>query len=804
MRGVRLRRGWGYTLLNVSGLALGISVCLVIALFVFDELGADRFHEHYDRTFQVGFDLPDRSTLAGPYPLAAALEAGDPRVERAVSMHRRANLPAATGSGNVVADFDVLYAEAALFDVFSYPVLAGDPVAALAAPDGLVLTATAARELFGGEDPLGQPVVLGGVGRELWRSPDPAVEVTVGAVIADPPARSSLQFDVLAPVELIPGFATLQQAWDARAFETAVVVAPGYALRDLEAAVSATLSRHVAHLEDVQPFVVDFPSVYFSELHTADGFRGQRRYLIGFSAAALFILLIAALNYINLATAQGLRRAREVGVRKAIGATRGQVAFRFLRESLLLSSVALGLGLTLAHFSLPIFNRIAGTELSLLGHPLLLAGVAAAVLCAGLLSGTYPALVLSAFDPVVVLRDGLPRLGRVAFLRRGLVAVQFAASSLLLVCAFIVHAQLAFVQSADRGFDDQNTVVFELPAQRLAGAGETVKREVEQLAGVGQASITTATPGWHRQRFQGPRRAISPQTHGDPDEPLWLAVFAVDSDFPSVLGLRTVAGRQFGELEAGERAGAVLINETAVRAMGWSIEESIGRPFAGDGLALLGAAPHATVVGVVRDFHVTSAREEIPATVLRHVQRHGTTGALQVAVRLTDDADGEAVARIGDVLAPFHPGGLVEASFVADRFRSMYESEARLAQVVTLFMVLAVSVSLMGLFGLIALAIEQRRRELAIRKVLGATVISLLLLLSEDYLKSVSIGFLLAAPIGYVIMSGWLEGFAYQVRLGPSIFLAVAVVLALLTLATAGMHAVRTAHINVSADLRTN
>jgi putative ABC transport system permease protein len=776
-----LSRRAGYSAINVFGLGVGMAACLLIGLYVYDELKVDRFHENAERIVQIGVDSPmwGRGTIT-PFPLAALLANEVPGVERAVRINQATWRLERPGS-DVESQQTVFLTEPAFLDVFTFPSVLGD-AAALSSPDGLVLTETAAEVLFGDTNPIGQTVdVVPGFG--------PRHELTVRAVIRDVPAGSTLKFGAVAPLSLLPEAQRQEDGWNMSMFFTYALMDPGMTAEALERRLQEAL---VPHFESTPPemFAVPLHTLYLSDLYNPDGFRGQARYLYIFGFAALFVLLIAGINYVNLATAQGLRRSREVGVRKAVGALRRQLTGQFLTENVLVCGLALGLAVTLAATALPAFNTLFDKQLSLLDHRPALVALALFVLTVGTLAGAYPALVLSRFEAVRALRQQGTTSAGAGWLRKSLVVVQFAASSALLIGTAVIHSQVSYMQTRDLGFDGEQLVSFNLNSGEAWNTAETIRARALAHPGVLQASVTTAIPTTFGMTLSFKPDAIT-TTPGDvdPEGRVHVRVARVDAHFIETLRLRLAAGRGFDPDLPSDASRGIIINQRTAHELGWTAEEAVGKPFR----LGFGEVPMGEVIGVVEDFHIASLHGEIPPVGFQMFTSPNWSSGARVVARLAPDDIPGAMRHLESELKPFAEEGRVSYAFVDELFQALYAAEVRLGRIFTAFAALAILVACMGLFGLAAFAAQGRTKEIGIRKVLGASIGGIVGLLSKDFLTLVVVAFVIAAPLAWWGMNRWLEDFAYRIDIGPGLFLSTAIVALAVAFAAVAYHALRAA-----------
>ncbi len=766
-----LRRRKGYALLNVSGLALGLAACLLIGLYVQDELSYDAFHEKAERTYRVlrEFDLPDLQTTieVTPSALAPALKEGVPAVETAVRTGRSS--PVVQRGTQRFVEPDFLWADEGFFDVFSFPLTEGE--AALGRPGTLVISETMARKYFAGETPVGQTLRVGE--REL--------EVT--GVMADVPESSSLRFG------LVGSLATLdvESNWGLNNYATYVLLREGTSKAEATPQVAEVVNATVEGTtrSDFIPHLQPLTGIHLGQgVPVEIASAGNPLYVWLFAALAVFIVLLACINFMNLATARSAERTGEVGMRKALGAGRGQLAAQFLGESVLMTLLALVLALGLARLALPFLNALAGKSLAfstLYVGPqvLVVVGLALAV---GLVAGSYPALVLSGFEPTRALRGARSGTGGKR-LRQGLVVFQFAISIALLIGTAVVFQQLQFMRSAGLGFEEENVVVIER-TDRLAGQTEAFKSEVVRLPGVERAATGYSVPGsfFINTMWQEPP--------ADPDKEMHNMNYSfVGWGYVETLGIEMAAGRPFSQAR-GTDSTATVLNEAAARDFGWTPEEAIGKKITNGG-------PELTVIGVAEDFHYESLHAEVYPLALFAPLRAQQYTAVRVE---PDDVAGTLGAlrstwrRFSDL--PF------EYAFLADDLAAQYRAEDRLAKVFGTFAGLAVLIACLGLFGLAAYTAQRRTKEIGVRKALGASVASIVALLSKDFLKLVALAFVVAVPVAYLGVRWWLTGFAYRVTPGVWTFLLAGALAALIAALTISYQSVKAARTNPTEALR--
>ena len=778
-----LRRDRGYALLNGVGLAVALACCLLVGMFVRAERQVDTFHPHADRLRAVwanmNWSISAEPGLGTPIPLAAELEE-HAAVERAAVTSGAGVQGVRVPGQDGLFEADVRTVSDGFLDLFGFRLLHGDRDRVLREP-GVVLTERTARRLFGDSDPLGRTLTL-----ERWRD---TLEVAVTGVLADSSGRSVVDADADALLPLVALPEDDQGGWRATGPGTFLRLAPGYTDADL-ASVFARIARVNYPDADVPP---EFGTVPVADLHLdalspSQGFRGDAGLLRLFGAIALFVLALGVINYVNLATARATRRAREVGVRKALGAGRWGVAAQFLTEAIILAGLAGLAALALAVALRPGFNALFGADLGTgdLDLPFVLAALALA-LGTGFVAGLYPAFVLSGFRPVTALRGAAGRTSSGGRLRQALVVVQLVVVVGLLSGTGVVLRQLAFAQSEDPGYEADGLVVVDLWHTRLAPQWRSALDAVRALPEVEAATATTGYPtsvGFY---------------YGDEIEgrDVVLQTVEAEPDYLRVLGARPVAGRLLDNRES-DRTAAVVLNEAAVEEIGWGPPSAaVGRQFEFNG-------PERTLVGVVEDQHVDSFREPIaPMQVIvrePYADDPLVYGTFLVRLRpgtLVAGVDGIRAALLG-VGAEAEP----EVTFLDEAVAGLYDAERRLGGVLGAFAGVAVLIACLGLFGLAAYTAERRTKEIGVRRALGATVGQVVGLLTREYVVLVALAAALAVPAAVLVMGRWLEGFAYSAPLRPGLFV-VAVVLALVfaLLAVAGQ-ALRAATADPTTSLR--
>ena len=791
------RRQKAHAALNIVGLAVGLAACLLIGRYVADEWRRDRFHAKADRIVRVSSQIDQAGSeplhiAPAPAPLAPTLKAEVSSVEDVVRLTGDSYL-LERGTMQMQVE-DLFYADPSFFDVFSFDLLRGDPKTALAAPNTMVLTESLAARYFGAEDPMGQTLTANGE-RTL----------TVTGVVADPPPTSHIQFDAL--VSMATRHALNAQSfenWAEVTFWTYVLLTPDTAPEALAAQLGGVVERHAAERYEAYNATLDVAVTPLSDVYLYGegmdpiGPTGDPAALRIFLAVALFILLIAGINFVNLATARSVERAREVGVRKTLGAPRAALIGQFLVEAVLTALLALGLALVLARIALPLFHALAGTELAggLIPNGAVALALVAAAVVVGLVAGAYPALVLAGFQPVRVLRGAFSSSREGTLLRKGLVVCQFAIAIALIAGTGVVQQQLRFVQQRDLGFAAEQLVTLDFNHDaRVNYQLATIKRELVQLADVEAAAASGDVPG--RQLD------VTPLTIEGPDGRMQRTnahLYNVDFDFFATYNIGTVAGRTFSADFVSDSTEAIVVNAAAASHFGYlDPADAVGKRIS---LDIGEAAPQYRIVGVVENFHYGSLHERIePLVVLPH-SAPNASGPRFLTLRVKTDRLAETMAMVENRWAKIAPHRPFEARFVDDTFATLYEQDRRFGRLFGVFAGLAIFVACLGLFGLATHTVQQRTKEIGIRKALGATAASLATLLSGDFAKLVGIAFAVATPVAYLGMQQWLESFAYRVELGAGVFLGAGALALVVALGAVGTQAYRAARLDPTKALR--
>lgn len=761
----------GYTAINIAGLAVGMACCLLILLYVQHELSFDQYHVYKNRIYRLATRIQGASfngiaKVNGPWGLAAKNDV--PEVEEAVRFVVAGQVLMSRGHTRFY-ETNGLFADSTVFDVFSFPLLQGEKRTALTAPRTLVVTPDFAQKYFGNENPVGQTLTV-----------DNRAEYLITGLLDNIPSNSHFNFDFLLSMASLEH--PQRDSWiQWNQFYTYLLLQAGASPQVVAAKISTVLQQNMG--EDAArftPFLQPLTEIHLhSRLFRELSGNSEMAQIYIFSSVALFVLIIAAINFINLTTAQAARRTKEVGVRKVLGSQRRQLAGQFLAEAILLCAFAAVLAISLAEFLLPTFNSLVDRSLTLdwLENPLLVFAALAFTLIVGVLAGCYPALVLSAFRPTNALRMSSNGAAGKSALRSGLVIFQFSLSAFLLIATGVIYRQAQFMREKKLGYNAEQILTIPIQNPALARNYEIVKHELLQHPNVMRVSASANLPG-------GSDWGIPMQPEGvAPEQAPPMRILAVDHDFLATYEIQIVQGRGFSKEFAGDSTRAFVINEEAARQLRW--DEPLRKTIAMAGIH----RPASPVIGVVKDFHFRSLHERLgplllfipPAEWMTVFSVRVRSENLQTTLHFLEEKWRQ--------LDPDHP---FTFSFLEDRLAQRYQGEARLQRMSAYATGLGILIACLGLFGLVSFAAAQRTKEIGIRKVLGASAMSVVHLLSKDFLKLVVLANLIAWPFAYYFMNRWLQDFAYRVNVGWWVFAvsgALALVVALITVSTQALKA---------------
>ncbi len=795
-----LRKNPGYSLINIGGLAIGIACCLLIGLYVKHEWSYDEFHEKSDRLYRLTYESrigenlppapPEEYMAWGSAAIAPIMEADFPEVEEAVRLSGRHQILISRGD-EAFQEERYFYADPSFFDLFSFPLLQGDAKTALAQPNTIVLTEQAAKRYFGDENPLGKSLTLGSEERPL----------TVTGVMADIPSNTHLDFNMLLSMSTFENEVRSYDqdykfdSWGYVDFFTYVLLKESTSVEAFEEKLPSFVQKYIGDdLQDPpQTYNLKLEPVTEAYLSPVKGFqpgpKGNEASLYIFSFISFFILLIACVNFMNLATAYSTSRAKEVGIRKTIGAKRAGLIGQFISEAILLAGTATVLALAISQMVLPFFQELSGKEIPgtiFMGLPVLAVLITGTIIV-GLLAGFYPAFVLSAFRPVQVLKGNFSTAGSGTSLRKGLVVFQFTAAIVLIIGTLVVRNQLQYLQDQPLGFEDQQQLILDFGGDGFVLDNiENVKQELERVPGVQNASATRSIPGGYF-----PHATSQVETPNGSMQQITPGLYEVDTEFLNQIEVEVAAGRLFSKEYSTDTEEALILNDALVEQLGYSDpSQVIGKRFQQWGR-------EGEVIGVVQNFNHESLQNEIRPLTFRV-----SPWLNYVVLQVTTDNVSATIADVESTWAEVVPHRPFLFSFLDQSFDAQYRAVEKFGALFGIFTALAIFVACLGLFGLAAYAAQQRTKEIGVRKVLGATVRDIVSLLSKDFVKLVLIGFIIAIPIAWYGMNQWLADFAYRIEIGAGIFAIAGGSALLIALLTVSWQSIKAALMNPVNSLR--
>ncbi|RIV17349.1 ABC transporter permease [Fibrisoma montanum] len=783
-----LIRNRTYSILTLLGLASGMTCAILLGLYVGDELSFDRYHANAERIVRVNLHIKwsDNEYKLGiaSAPMGPALQQDYPEVRHVLRVKTGSETLFRVGDKALYAK-DVIYADSTLFTFFDYDFVSGSPHTALASPNSIILTQQLALNLFGKTD--------GVVGRIVTVGDDQPL--TVAGVISHVPANHHLKFEAILPYSNQKISGVNLSKWDSFNSMVYLLLNKASDRGKLEGKMAAFYQKYIAQAigddngKEVT-FTITFQPLVDMHLRSThlmgEENGGNMAYVYTFSAIGLFILLIAIVNYVNLATARSAGRAKEIGIRKAIGSLRFQLVKQFLAESTLLSVVALSVSLLLLYALLPFFNDVSAKTLTIDVTDTQTAMVLIAfTLLVGLISGLYPALILSRLKPIVILKGAFTAGKKGALLRQSLVVLQFTISIIMMVGTIIVYQQLQYMRHTQLGFNQEQVLTVPLKSPSVQQAARVLKTKLLQNPIINGVSLTNGSVGGEMNN-----KTTFSFYAGGREHPVSTEYFSVDHDFLDVLQIKLKAGRNFSPDFASDSAGAVLVNEAMLRRLGWKNRTA--------GLIELDTRK-IPIAGVISDFHLRSLHNQIePLVLVLHPDR-GDNLLIRVAPRNVP----AALDYVRETYEAVNPGQPFEYAFLDQIFAEQYRSDERKGGLFLGFSGIAIFIAYLGLFGLATFTAEQRTKEIGVRKVLGASVTSIVTLLSKDFMKLVFIAIVLATPLAWYAMHQWLQNFAYKIAIDWWMFVLAGVTAVAVAVLTISVQSIKAAITNPVNSLRT-
>lgn len=786
------RKHKGYSLINIFGLAIGMAVCILILLWVRDELSFDRFHKNAARIHRVTLDADvGGNRLYAPVimtPAAPAMVKEYPEIMKAARLKRPNRRPVVYHTKTFLEDA-VGYTENSFFEIFTFPFIQGDPETALDTAYSVVITESTAIKYFGQEEPLGKTLKIDG-----------DRDFTVTGVVADPPRNSHIDFHMLCSLETaLEEEPQARENWFDIQFYTYILLADNTTCEKVEAKLPGLIDNHLGEMLKSMGGTLKLELQPLTSIHLHSDFErdisshGNITHVYLFCGVAFFVLLIAGINFVNLSTARSTKRVQEVGMRKTLGAVRSRLIGQFLGESVLYSFTALIMGVLMVKLALPAFRSVVDRDLSLsfFHMPWLVPLFIAIALIVGVLAGGYPAIFLSSFSPVRMLKGKLSSKASGRIFRRVLVIVQFAISIALIICTLMIYQQIQFMKTKQLGFNKEHVIIIPGIDKRIQESYADIRSQFRAIPGVLDVGASSYVPG--RGRIVG---GFIPEGLAD-GQSMTMDTLDVDFDYFPTMGIEMAAGRNFSAKMATDPTEAVIINETAAKKIGW--EAPVGKTFsfqANQGKS--GEAFTMSVIGVTKDFHMASLRQKIEPMIIFCSLR-----SLNVfSVRIAPENITGTMKRLEAKWKEISPNRPFDYLFLDESFDSQYRAEERMRSITLYFTLLAVFIGCLGLFGMASFTAEQRTKEVGIRKILGASVLRIVRLISREFIVLVLLSNAIAWPAAYFFLNRWLQSFAYRMQIGWATFAIAGLLAVSIAMLTVSYQSVKAALANPVDSLR--
>jgi putative ABC transport system permease protein len=778
-----------YSFINITSLAIGLSCCMLILLYIQYEFSYDKYHDNAQYIYRAVREHQESSVWynSSEHPLAAALKEDFPEVIKATRVKSNDEYGVVEYNSKLFNEDGIYYADQDFLEIFSFPLVSGDRHAALKEPFSVLLTEEMAKKYFGSEDPVGQILRI-----KVWYG-DEKFDYTIRGVFKNIPKNSHFTFDFLLSYNTLYslkyGGRDSVETWSYYEPKTYIQLEPHANPADLEGKFPAFLKKYKGKESESEKLHLQ----PLTDIHLGGNLRfeletnNDMKNIFLFSAIAFFIMLIACLNYVNLSVARSAKRAVEVGMRKVVGAHKSQLVKQFLGESMVFSLLALMISVLLVDLALPVFGSLIDRNLTsslFLDLDMLFVFLGIAVLI-GFLSGSYPSFIISSFHPIQILKGTL-RIGSKSsvFFRNSLVVVQFVVSIVLIVCTIVIHNQLSYIKNRNLGFDKEQIITVYTMDRNLERNTEPLKQELMNYPGITGVSVSLDLPSTVRRSS-----TIKWVEQGEERE-LGMSYSFVDFDFFNVYDIGIVEGRTFSEDFSLDKTQAIVINETAARELGW--ENPVGRQLTLQGQERM-------VIGVINDFHFHSLHQEIDPLVFMY---HGNWQIDYFSIKVRPSDISSTIGFIEEKFKKFSPEFPFQYAFLDERIDRIYKAEQKLGQSFNIFTLIALAIACLGLIGLASFISEQKRKEISIRKILGADVQSILVLVSREYVKCIAVAAVIAWPVGYLIMDRWLQNFVYRTSLGVGVFVLSGVLAFAFAMLTVSYQSIKAAVSNPVDSLR--
>ncbi len=771
----------GYSVLNILGLTLGISSALFLIIYVSDEVSYDRYHEKSERIYRVSSKItePDDqfTWIVAQIPFGPQLVQDYPEVQ---SFVRFINMPRDLYKyeDKEFTEENFYYVDSTLFDIFTYKVLKGDVKAALLEPNKIILTERIATRYFGADDPIGKTLTAG----------TSTYEVT--GVIEDVPNNSHFRFDAISSRNNLP---KQLGSWGNFGVYTYLLFPENFDVKAFETKMQAMYDAYMKTIFGGMNIKIEYILEPLTRIHLYSTNAGEPEptgsitYVYIFALVALFLVLIAAMNYMNLATARSARRAREVGLRKVVGSRRGPLIAQFLSESTVFTLISLILSLIVLVILLPKFNLLAGKafDLQIIYSPVVLATLLIVILFVGIIGGSYPAFFLSRFSPVTVLKGEITQGSAGSLFRKILVVFQFSISVIMIICTLVVFRQLNYLKTKDQGFDQKDVINVTLNGP-MVRKYPVLKQALKDNPEIKFVTSTNTAVG------EGSGKVIFNVETDQGMLQRGVNFAVVDHDFIDALGIKIATGRDFQEDMPSDTLTGAVVNETFVKRMNWA--EPIGKKVElGDANTL-----RARVIGVMKDYHQTGMYNEIESLLLIYRARNN-----QVYIKLSGNNTQSTLSFIETKWKEIYPDQPFTYAYLSERFSRQFEADEKRGLIFTMFTILAILIACLGLFGLASYMVEQRTKEIGIRKVFGANEGIILKLIAKDFLVLVTAGIVIAIPVAWYFMSNWLQNYIYRTTIGVPLIILAALLTIAITFLTISYKAYQAAIMNPANSLKT-
>jgi putative ABC transport system permease protein len=801
---VALRNLWknkAFSAINIAGLSVGLAVCLLIVLYVKDELSYDKYNAQSENIYRVDADISFNGTqftsVVSPAPLVPTLKKDYPQIVQYTRLRNFGDILVKKDNQNI-QNHNAVFADSTFFQVFSIPMIKGNRLTALNEPNSIVIDETTARKYFNSTDVVGKTLYV-----------DNSVNCKITGVIKDFPPQTHFHFSFIRPLH--DTYHDDQSDWLSNNYASFVLVRPGVTKASLQNAVDATINNYLVKqlyqllhvsandLKNSSNHFI-YPVMPLTDIHLNSNksnefeANGNITYVYIFSIIAIFILLIACVNFMNLSTARSANRAKEVGIRKVAGSSRSSLITQFLTESVLTSFLSLLLAIGIAALLLPLFNQLAGKQMSVytLFSTWLLPVLVALIVVVGCIAGSYPAFYLSSFQPVQVLKGSIAKGFKSSWLRSGLVVFQFFISISLIIGTIVIYNQLTYIRSREIGYNRDQVMVIN-NTYALDKKIKSFRQDLLKISGVQGATVAGSLPtetaygqnGWFKDATLDAKQVNI------------MTDFYADQNYIPTLGMQITAGRNFST-DFLTDSSAVIINETASRLLGFKnpLRETLYRPSGYTSNGGFASKPF-HIIGVVKDFNFNSMHDKVGPLIIELSEMYG-----RIAIRINTKNISALIGEVEKKWNSMSPGQLFSYSFLDADFNKIYNAEQRTGKLFITFAIFAIFIACLGLFGLVTYAAEQRIKEIGVRKVLGASISEIVAMISKDFIKLVLIAFVIAFPVAWWMMNKWLQSFAYRIDISWWVFALAGLLTLAIALITVSFQAIKAAVANPVTSLR--